>query len=560
MQPRVVASAGAPVPPRRPSRRTALLALAVLTLFGFGLRVWRFDHGLPQVRYSDHVQVAQAEELLENGLFKERSSYPVTHVYVYAAVIAAAYPVERLLGLPRAASWEAYRASFKSEGSAHGVARLYTAVMGALLGISVYRLARIRFGRGAALLAAAAVAFSPAHVIYAHQARIHVPGITLLVFAIAPGLRLVARRATATRALLAGVGCAFVASVFQLGFLQLAALSLLIAVRVRPMGLAMRRFALLIAAFGAVAVILYGIGHPPGVVVPLEGTSGLASANVATLGIPDTFIRFRPVEQLPQLLARWAVAEPAIALGCLLFVGLAAVRRVRWSDLLLFGAYPAILFLVLGTNYREVRYSLSATPFLAILAAAAALHAGRPAALGLGALLVAVPLVHSIRYDVLLTRSDTRTIAVRSLLHELEARTPKVVVDERLVSDTVFLKGRIQVFPPRGAKPVIFRTHGEVVRALQSMDASVFLAPRSQGGEFELMPAEMRQLGFVRAATIPGSPVGDGVLPDAPSWLTPQLWEAQRPGPTLDLWLNWNKHPSGLPLPDWAEGIVLTRR
>jgi hypothetical protein len=74
--------------------------------------------------------------------------------------------------------------------------RLVSAIAGALLVPAVYRLGRVRFGRGACLLAAAAMAVDTAAVITGRQARPHAVVITLLVAA-APGAASPAARGTA---------------------------------------------------------------------------------------------------------------------------------------------------------------------------------------------------------------------------------------------------------------------------------------------------------------------------------------------------------------------------
>ena len=64
------------------SRKAAAIGLLVLVASGLALRLWEYRAFLPQVFYSDYIQITQATDLLRDGSFMERSSYPVTHTYV----------------------------------------------------------------------------------------------------------------------------------------------------------------------------------------------------------------------------------------------------------------------------------------------------------------------------------------------------------------------------------------------------------------------------------------------------------------------------------------------
>ncbi|MFN0205445.1 MAG: glycosyltransferase family 39 protein [Planctomycetota bacterium] len=118
-------------------------------------------------------------------------------------------------------------------GLAHAIARAYTAIAGTFLVWAVYRLGRQFFPRNVSLLAAAFAALSPVQVIYAHQARIHVPGIVILTIAAIVVFRCI-RKPSMGSALAAGAACAVCASVIQFGLVLTAAAGAMAFLTIRP--------------------------------------------------------------------------------------------------------------------------------------------------------------------------------------------------------------------------------------------------------------------------------------------------------------------------------------
>jgi hypothetical protein len=346
-------------------------------------------------------------------------------VYVYAAVAWITYVLQHAFtDLPWARDWPAFVEHFTHPGVHHEVLRLFTVGTGCLLVPAVYRLARTRFSRGVALLAAAAIAVDPVHLLSSMQVRPHVPAVTLIALAAVPLLRLAGRGgagatpaqppAAGTRpsalALRAGIGFGLASAVFQVGLLACAWAAALIALRVRPVGHRVRALVALGLGFGLTLGALTFAAGRSDVARPLPGSHVLD--DTATLSLPARMLSWGMAERFPQAARAWLEAGPMLAVGLLAFVVACALRRRHPADLLSFLSFPLLELLFMGLLLgAHVRYLLAAAPFLAVLAAAGAL-APRRAALRatLAGLLVLVPLVASLRTLALLSTSDTRVV------------------------------------------------------------------------------------------------------------------------------------------------------
>jgi hypothetical protein len=531
--------------PAAPAARTiprpvVVALLALLVAGGFWLRIEEFRFGLPYPLHSDYIQVTQAAQFLSEGHFIERAPYPATHTWVYVAADLVAFAADRASGFAGWESWDDFVRDLQNVGVHHAIGRVYTAFVGAWLAVGVYLLARVRFPRGTALLAAAAATLCPAFVIYSHQVRVHVPGITLLAFAAVPVLRLVldpapAGKASAIRrALLAGAAAGAVASVFQLGFVLLASCGVLLLCLVRPFPRMLRDGLLVIAGFALVFFAICAVARWPGVVSDPPGE--VAMRDIVTLGIPAPLVGLFFAERFPAFVSAYVLSEPVRVLGVLLFLWACWRGRHRWRDAVAYGCYPVLLILILGTNYTNVRYSMSATVFLAALAAAGCLAVRLAwARAGLAALLLLAPLASSVRYDILLRRADTR-LALDSLLHQLDTTQTRVCVESALVLGPDALPPNVVQFPPDGNfKP--WYMQGVSPRAtLQGLRPTLFIRTPGRTMNGMLNDDGMHALGFFRCATVDSGNSEFSFLPDASPALAFDLWRAQRPGPSLEFW------------------------
>jgi hypothetical protein len=525
-------------------RRAALIALCALTLLALALRLVGLQHGLPHVLHSDHLQVRQAVTLLTEGQFENRSPYPPVHSFVYAGVFSLGFVADQARPSPRWASWDDFVLELQAPALAHRMARLYIALMGALLVPAVYLLARLRLARGAALLAAAIVAVSLPHVACAHQARIHVPGITLLVLLGLPAFRLLSRESRADndavagrtprlRAwLVAGLALGVVAAIVQLAWLALGVCALLVVFLVRPWGLAWRAgLAGLTGFLGAVGALV-AVPRLAGWVAETAGHGALD--NALTLGIPGKTLGLRSLEEFPRMLATYARAEPALVAALLLLAPL--LWRAHRRELLLLGLYPAVLFLVLGTNYHQARYSLSATPFLAVLAAAGwAATRSRPLRVALAALLLALPLASCMRYDLLLLREDTRVQADAALGALVQAGL-SVTVRQELLLDKAAAPPGTGMFPPDGYSA--WRSGAEsAADTLLRLAPDVFVTGPDTSELGALDEGWLEAQGWRRCGELPSGSAAPVPLPDATDDLVRDTWSAQRPGPDIAFWV-----------------------
>jgi hypothetical protein len=372
-----------------------------------------------------------------------------------------------------------------------------------------------------------------------------VPGIVLLTLAAVPVARL-ASVVNVRRALLAGAACGAAASVIQLGHLLAAAGAVLLVGRLR------RRCAWPLAAFGAAhAAVLGGVAlalDSTGVVLTLPGASDLLGVPRSTIG--DFTLR-RFAELFPEFVELWIFAEPMAAAGVMILtwscVKPSAERSGRRTTAAVYGLYPAILFVALGTTYSAPRYSLSATPFLAILAAEGILTIrGAGARRILAGLAVAVPLSLSLRYDALLDAPDTRVL-LRAIVRQVHASDPSVVVEANLLSSEHAEGGRIRVFPPDWDYRIWSPGRRETpLETLTKMDAGVYIQNRMRWRAQSVTAEELRGLGYRLSRVVEGSPPGESSLPDAPDRIAIDLWRSERCGPTLELWTRGERSRSAV--------------
>ena len=420
-------------------RRGAALAVAALSAVALALRLAHLRYGLPFPFHSDGFQVEQAAALLKQGWFTDSYDYPHGLVYVYAALA-------RLAGLSPE--------RFADPAVHQALGRAVSAVAGALLVPGVYRLARVGFGRGVALLAAAATALDTAHVLTSHQARPHEPVVALVV-ALAPAvLRLATRPAArASHAAAAGAGLGLAASVFPLGTLACGWAAALIAALVRPARRAAVLAGALLLGFVCVWAALGLAMDRPDVARPLPGSRALDATS--TLSLPARMLDWLDVGRLPATTLNWLAAAPALFAAAALFVVLRALRRPAGTPpagtpraLLLYGSFPLLVFVTMALFVGSpARYALAATPFLAVLAAAACLALPRGARTVAAALLLLVPLAGTTLYLRLLSRVDTR-LSVALLLPRLAEAGATVAVQDRILVDRAALGPAVLEFPP----------------------------------------------------------------------------------------------------------------
>jgi hypothetical protein len=539
-----------------------------ITAAALGLRLLRLRHGLPHVFHSDALHAGQAVLLLKHGWFTDIYDYPLPMVYVYAALAWLAYTAQRLLtDTPWLAEWPVYVEHFADPAVHHAVLRLFTCVAGALLAPVVYRLARVRCGRGVALLAAAAVAVDPGHVLSSIQVRPHVPVVTLIALAAIPLLRMLAPTRAgggdATRprpalAVRAGVLLGASAALFQLGLIAFAWAAALLLVALRPARRLLREGALLALVFGLTYGALTFAAERPDIARPPPGA---ALGEGGTLSMPGRFLEWGFAGRFTAYAGSWVQAAPMLTLGLVMFLLACAARRRSARDLLLYAGYPLAVLAVMGVLVgAHVRYLLAALPFLAVLAASGVLswraRSGRAA---LAALLVLVPLTGTLHALLLLGTSDTR-VALAGLIERatlgtaarvgtggapgeagggLPPATPPLAValQDRLVLDRSALPPGVFEFPPHGGLVSWASKGGAPADFLRKSGAEVYArVPGFAWANGPLDEAAMTRLGFTLWGTFRSAPRSRLYLPDLPDDMFPGLWRTTRTGPPIEIW------------------------
>lgn len=524
------------------SRRAAALLLFSFTIVAFLVRVWNFKTGLPNIFYSDFGQLSESVDFIRSGSFVNHASYPPAHVFLYVAADYVAFFSGWIGG-----AWSSFdefaRDLVHPSGPTlrHSIAHVYTAFMGALLVPATYRLARTALPRTAALAAASFVIFAPVFVIYSHQARIHVPGITFVVVAAFFCARMLKNPGRLSCIVAAGIALAFVSSIIQLGYLLGVSVVVAIAIHGNGWRAAARTMAVFMASTAAAYGIFHILSHPPTIVLAQTISQTKPALGERLLGVPLVTIQgfsiARFVELAPQFWLRLFSAEPVLCLLSACSIILLIFKRVTPRPASLLWIYPFIVLVGLGTSYTHVRYSMSVTPFFAVLAAWVLLQL-RPRALSvaLAIVCIAVSAAQSLRFHHLLQNTDTR-IVLDACLDRLSKQTLRVSVDDAITLRPFEYRSPVEQFPPFGNYsiwPPIGKSTPQQTFAARAPEIFFFdSSPRHYSG----IPFSPRECGYSRCGEIVGGPPSDSYLPDAPDYLIPQLWTSSRTGPSVTVWV-----------------------
>jgi hypothetical protein len=403
-----------------PPSRLELLALAALVAAAFGLRAWGAGFGLPFTYHPDeHQYVDTAVAVLNGQLDPVRFNNPTLVKYVLAVADAGWIAAARIGG--GASSAASFTAQFAADPStAYLLARLLVALLGAATVAVVWALGRSAGGPGVAWPAAALMGVAFLHVRESHFAVSDVPA-TLLV---ATGLLLavrIQRGAPLRDYALAGALVGLAAAAKYSGVLvAVAVVSAHLLAEGAPLWQAPRRLAdrrLWLA--GAVAVAAFVVAVPYAVL-----RWPAFSADVALLlergrqGFKGVALADQPGWRFYLSTLDWGMGWPFLAVSAAAVpVGLVRGRSDRVLALFTVVAY---LYLSRQLLLFE-RFLLPVLPALVVLAASAlaglarrTLGQGRarqPAMVLATAALCALPLASSLRFDWLLGRADTRTLA-----------------------------------------------------------------------------------------------------------------------------------------------------
>lgn len=406
------------MPGARPRRSPAVrrfgtpLSLAGLSLVGLGLRLWSIDFGLPAVyRPDEDVVVGRAMGVLHGTLDPHFADWPHADFYLSALWLALTTPL-RALGREPAVDYLAVR--------------ILSALLGALTVLIVYDIGRRAFDSRAGLFAAAGMSVAFLAVRDSHFATVDIPltcacGLALLAVVILRPEPSAPLPYPSPR----GRGKIDPTAPRGLGADLLPGVLLGVATGIKYSGafvaasiLAGHRRRLVLT--GLVGLAVFAVTSPFLVLEPLRLAQGLISIT-QHLGRPGA----GEIGWIHLVgLALWQGLDPILFLLSLAGVGVAVIRRTRADWILL--SFVLATFLVLGAGSSVfVRYADPLLPPLLVLAGRAVAEALKATSVlvapVLAVLLLAVPaLPHDIAFDILIGRTDTRTMAFGWLATQVE--------------------------------------------------------------------------------------------------------------------------------------------
>lgn len=435
------------------SPRRTTLAVAGIVAVAVALRWWGAGFGLPFTYHPDEHQYVDAAIAAVGGEWNPgRFNNPTLFKYVLAVVYAIWYALGRAAGAwPDVAAWQS---AFAADPTmAHLLARGVVGVLGAATCAVVWAIGRRWRGEAVAWTAAAFLAVAFGHARDSHYAVNDIPAALLTTLAVAIALRLRAAPTDRGRARALVLGGAVVglaaatkytalAAVVPLGMAWLAAGGDRDDV-VRSTGgsltdrrahvarrIARRLVAPPVFAAAAALVAAFLIAVPYAVLDwPAFRADVVLLATRGREGFKGLEIDPAPgwIFYLKSL--GWGLGWPLLATA---IGGLALALRRRRADDIVVVALPLLLWGYLGSQLNMfARFMLPAVPLLCVMAADVVVAAGRLVARrtrgmrharrtrlsagGATALLaaaVALPsLASTVRHNVLLGRTDTRTLA-----------------------------------------------------------------------------------------------------------------------------------------------------
>jgi 4-amino-4-deoxy-L-arabinose transferase-like glycosyltransferase len=350
-------------------RAHARLPLILIGIVGAGalLRFWALGYGIPFTIGVDEPEVVvRALRMIKTGDFNPHFfDYPTLYIYLQA-----------LVAIPRFL-WGALQGDWAKLADAPSMgfyewARALTAALGTATVYLVYRCAQ-RWGRGAALVAAALMAVMPLHVRESHFALTDVPAtfFVALTWLLAIDCE---RRPDARHFALAGAAAGLAAATkYNAAFALI--MPLLACAAVRPIRGSRLRSALVVLSSAAVAFVIampYAVLDLPAF---LDGFAGLVAAVHRATPVEAPALTY--LKHLRNALG-WPAALLALS-GLLVGIGRIAKGpdRLRWA----LAIVPPVVYYAFISRQHLVfaRYLLPAVPFVVVLAAAAIVELWRGA-------------------------------------------------------------------------------------------------------------------------------------------------------------------------------------
>lgn len=397
---------------------TAVLAIAFAALL---LRLWGSGFGLPFTYHPDeHQYVDTAVAMLGGELNPGRFNNPSLLKYSLAAIDGVWWTAGRAVG--QFASRDDFRAAFAADPTAaYRLARGFVALIGALTAVAAWRLGRSVYGPEVGLAAGALLAGAFLHVRESHFAVSDVPVTLLCTLALLFAVRVLRHarpRDYAACGLLVGLAAAAKYSGVVVAVPVVVAH--LLAEESRPRQWPGRLLDLRLVGAGLLAVAAFLAA------VPFAVLDWTAFREDVLLLLQRGREGFKGLALTPYPgwlfyldALRWGVGLPMLVL-MVAGIAMAVLRRRRVEIVLV--SFPIVLYVYLARQLLIFeRFVLPALPVLAVLAAAVLHVAVRravasprrqgPVFAAIVLLVVLPSTISAIRFDWLLTQSDTRTLA-----------------------------------------------------------------------------------------------------------------------------------------------------
>jgi uncharacterized membrane protein len=398
----------------------AVLAVAL------ALRLVGLRYGLPAVYNPDEVSImSRALAFAKGDLNPHNFLYPTLYFYVLFAwegLTAAAAVAVRAVE-----SFGAFQREFFVDPTRVYVAgRLLTALLGTATVAATFALARRLAGPIAGLVAATAVAVSPLHVRDSHYVKHDVPVTLLIVLAylayerlwrVFPGDTGEFEEVRDGEVIWAGMITGFAFSTHYYSIFLAIPLAWSAARRATTPAEAMRRVALAALASAAMFFLCspFILAEPATAIRDIQANRQIVvDRAIGSLGYGATLARY--AEMLVRDTVGWPFALFA-AIGAIAAFG-EEPRRAAWLL-----SFPIPFFFFIASTYPASRYLIPLVPFLAVFAGIYVARVARwnpTAAWIVVPALAALPLLTSIRTDLFIRHTDTRTLAARFI----EAHVP----------------------------------------------------------------------------------------------------------------------------------------
>ena len=373
-----------------------------------GLRLWGINFGLPALyRPDEDVIVGRAMGIFHGIVDPHFADWPHLYFYIASAWLA---PL-RLVGL------------VQDPASGYLGVRVLDALLGSLTVLLVFDFGRRAYGWLAGFFGASALAVAFLHVRDSHFATLDVPLTLACVAALYVAYRTIQSRGVRPL-LFNGISLGVAASLKYNGALVFAGIAAAQTLRARAERDRWSQILARLALIAGVGIVILVITSPFLVLDPMMTQHGIGYifAHLGTATAPS-------IGWVQLSLALWFGIDPVLVLLAIVGVAYAAWRR-QPADIIIL-TFLAVYLLLIGAG-RSVffRYADPMIPFLLLLAgrALAALvertARGQARRLALAAALVLVvvaPLVHDVRYDLLIQQTDTRTLAYGWLAQHVPA-------------------------------------------------------------------------------------------------------------------------------------------